>query len=613
MKCIVMQVEENMAVLLDDKGNFKTVKNNGYSVGQTVYYRNIPARNIYATAASLLVALGLGAGGYKLYYTPVSYLSIEINPSIQLAINVFDRVIGYEYFNDDGKIILDDVNIRNTKSKASVEKIIDKAQVQGYLTSENNSVIIDVVAGNNVLAESLTPLRGQYIPKNVDVVIENASDDDARVSKDNNISIAKAKAVKEYSQSYGGSVEENIEELKEVPVKKLKEVLKSSPTVTAEPIQEEETVPADNSDEKPVSKKNTKSSETKAKPTLRPTAKPVFEGTASGKNKFDSALTDKADSKSEESKEVNEPVINIVPSPDHSEITETQKDNNTEAEDVDKRPIFTRPTFDNTDKSEDVQQSGKNDKSDVSDEKNSGNSNASAPVISTQNKSDNTADTEQDNKHESSITRPSADSKQSESERDTANNSSLENKNRTDSSSDKAERGNNGSNANDADVAGKESGRTQSSKSESGKAESSSGTDKSASDRGTSGATTGKNNGSSGAVSGSSSSSTGATSGNSSSSTNAASGNNSGSSKPSAGLGNGFTKPSGNSGNSSANNAGNTSSDKGSSSSSDSGRTGGSDRQNSSKGDSSSSKSRGEGRSSGVSESSGKVRASSDK
>ena len=113
MKCIVMQISGNEAVLLDDKGIFRTVKNNGYNVGQTVSYRNPSMRNICAAAASLLLVLGIGAGGYKLYYTPVSYLSIEINPSIQLSINIFDRVIGCEYFNNDGKIILEEVNVHN--------------------------------------------------------------------------------------------------------------------------------------------------------------------------------------------------------------------------------------------------------------------------------------------------------------------------------------------------------------------------------------------------------------------------------------------------------------------------------------------------------------------
>lgn len=222
MKCIVMQVEKGRAVLLDSKGNFKTVRNNGYRIGQTIRH-NTALKNIYALAASVIVFIGLGVCGYKMYYTPVSYLSIEINPSIQLSINMFDRVIGYEYFNDEGKEILNDAGLKNEKSKESVEKIIEQARVRGYLNIENNNVLIDVVEKNNALIDKLTPLCADYAPKNIDIVIECASDEEVKIAKEKNVSIAMAKAVKEYSEFYGGSVEDNIEELRYVPVKKVKE------------------------------------------------------------------------------------------------------------------------------------------------------------------------------------------------------------------------------------------------------------------------------------------------------------------------------------------------------------------------------------------------------
>ena len=35
----------------------------------------------------------LGVGGYAVYQTPISYISIDVNPSIELSINRFGKVV----------------------------------------------------------------------------------------------------------------------------------------------------------------------------------------------------------------------------------------------------------------------------------------------------------------------------------------------------------------------------------------------------------------------------------------------------------------------------------------------------------------------------------------
>ena len=54
-----------------------------------------------AAAACLVVCLAL-AGGYRLYFSPTSIISIDINPSIELSVNRFDKVVAVEGLNEDG-------------------------------------------------------------------------------------------------------------------------------------------------------------------------------------------------------------------------------------------------------------------------------------------------------------------------------------------------------------------------------------------------------------------------------------------------------------------------------------------------------------------------------
>ena len=60
-------------------------------------------RALPALAACLLLTLCLG-GGY-LYFVPTAYISVDINPSLELRVNRFDRVVDVEAYNEDGQAL----------------------------------------------------------------------------------------------------------------------------------------------------------------------------------------------------------------------------------------------------------------------------------------------------------------------------------------------------------------------------------------------------------------------------------------------------------------------------------------------------------------------------
>ena len=44
-------------------------------------------------------------GGTWLYFTPTMEISVDINPSIELGVNRFDRVISVDGYNEDGQAL----------------------------------------------------------------------------------------------------------------------------------------------------------------------------------------------------------------------------------------------------------------------------------------------------------------------------------------------------------------------------------------------------------------------------------------------------------------------------------------------------------------------------
>lgn len=87
-------------------------------------------------AFALLLCL-LSVSGYHLLQTPVSYISMDINPSIELSLNRFDRVVQATAFNDDGQQLLDAVPVNGQTYTKAIDNLVTSETMRSYLTEEN--------------------------------------------------------------------------------------------------------------------------------------------------------------------------------------------------------------------------------------------------------------------------------------------------------------------------------------------------------------------------------------------------------------------------------------------------------------------------------------------
>ena len=82
-------------------------------------------------AACLLLVLCLG--GSYLYFTPTAFLSVDINPSLELGINRFDRVVSVEAYNEDGQALSDTLEIKYLDYRDALEQIVNSPEMSAYL------------------------------------------------------------------------------------------------------------------------------------------------------------------------------------------------------------------------------------------------------------------------------------------------------------------------------------------------------------------------------------------------------------------------------------------------------------------------------------------------
>lgn len=106
------------------------------------------ARRLTAVAAVLIVALALAGGGYHAYAKPVSYITIDVNPSLEIGINRWDRVVECTGFNSDGKELLERMDIKGMDYRSAMEELIGDGEIQKFI-SEGDDFVLSVVSDDN--------------------------------------------------------------------------------------------------------------------------------------------------------------------------------------------------------------------------------------------------------------------------------------------------------------------------------------------------------------------------------------------------------------------------------------------------------------------------------
>ncbi|WP_054943794.1 anti-sigma-I factor RsgI family protein [Paenibacillus ihuae] len=94
---------------------------------------------VAACMATLLV--GGSGSAYAYYQTPVSYLSLDINPSVEIGVNAFDKVVKVKGMNDDGIKILANVNIKGSNVTVAVSTLVYSAVDNGFIADDGSSVV----------------------------------------------------------------------------------------------------------------------------------------------------------------------------------------------------------------------------------------------------------------------------------------------------------------------------------------------------------------------------------------------------------------------------------------------------------------------------------------
>ena len=133
--------------------------------------------NKWAVAAYACLLLCAAAAGYALYFTPSLVISMDINPSIELQINRFGKVIGTNAYNEDGEALAQSVSLLHKDYDEAVKTVVQSESMQQYL-KEDEFLSIAVVSENEAQSDEVYAAVSQYTQnkENIECCKVNESD-----------------------------------------------------------------------------------------------------------------------------------------------------------------------------------------------------------------------------------------------------------------------------------------------------------------------------------------------------------------------------------------------------------------------------------------------------
>ncbi len=156
MKSVVVEIKAGYAAVLSEDGCISKVKDKNYIIGQVIEMKSSNFKNINKLVmCSALTAMIAIVGGITLwaYKTPYSYVSLDVNPSIEYSLNRFDKVISVTAVNDDGQEILNELELdklENQKIEDAVAETVNQISEDGYF----DNIIDNDIDGGIIIATS---------------------------------------------------------------------------------------------------------------------------------------------------------------------------------------------------------------------------------------------------------------------------------------------------------------------------------------------------------------------------------------------------------------------------------------------------------------------------
>ncbi|WP_461569882.1 anti-sigma factor domain-containing protein [Thermincola ferriacetica] len=160
MTGVVLEQEGTHVIVLTSTGEFKRIRCRGRlpEIGEEIFlktntYRPFVTKFSWIAAAAAILVLALMSPFAAMVNQPpekaVAWITVDINPSLELTISNRERIISAIGLNNDGRKLLKRVDIIGMKPEEALIALTDEATNMGYIKqAKENNVVISVASAD---------------------------------------------------------------------------------------------------------------------------------------------------------------------------------------------------------------------------------------------------------------------------------------------------------------------------------------------------------------------------------------------------------------------------------------------------------------------------------
>lgn len=157
-KGIVIQVNpgKKQITILTPDGTFKKIPLKGEKpqVGEEIEFfelvmNKIRWRNAAVVAASCILVI-VSWYFFNLFHQGATRVALDINPSLEIELNRYDRITEIETFNEEGEILLEKAGTpRYSSAEEGIDRLLRQAEKMDFLGKDNNLIMLSLVYCNS--------------------------------------------------------------------------------------------------------------------------------------------------------------------------------------------------------------------------------------------------------------------------------------------------------------------------------------------------------------------------------------------------------------------------------------------------------------------------------
>jgi hypothetical protein len=213
-KGVILEINSQYVTVLTPEGEFlkgRKVKED-YKIGEEIdffplnerpkvkmpFFNNFGKLRIALASSIAAILLFFSAFSYYDSHQVYAYMSIDINPSIEAAVDKKLRVITLKAYNEEGKLILDSLDEwRNSSITTVTQDIIQRSKESGYYEDGAEIILATVVVDDEGarlkkrLDEDISNMARSYVAENVLITVMDRKEQDRMNAIDRGLSTGK--------------------------------------------------------------------------------------------------------------------------------------------------------------------------------------------------------------------------------------------------------------------------------------------------------------------------------------------------------------------------------------------------------------------------------------